>query len=854
EYLGEDGPSIPIQVFATDISDKAIAKAREGVFRENITPQVSQARLKRFFTKAEGGYQISKSIRELILFAKHDVTKDPPYSRLDLVCCRNLLIFLGPVLQQRVFAAFLWALKPSGYLMLGTAETVGELSDYFRPVDSRYKIYAKRGSYVPLSLDFLSQRALLEEPAEARPREAAAGAPDLQKQADRVAIEHYSPPGVVVDDDMEIVQFRGHTGSYLDPMPGAASLNLLKIARGDLLFELRSATEKAKRSNAPTAKAGIRIQFNGETRVVNVRVVPLKPRPGGRRYFFVFFEESPPPFSSRKAAESKARRGENGRVRRLEQELKAAKEYLRSAMEDQEATNEELRTANEEVLSANEELQTTNEELETAKEELQSTNEELTTLNEELQNRNAELGQMASDLRNVLNSTFAGIVVVGRDLRIRYFTTQAEKVLNLIPADVGRPVRDIRPSLDIPNLEALIAAVIDEVSNKELTVKGPDGSFYSLRLRPYLTVEKKVDGAVISLIDISERKRAEDAIASSEERFRSLVDAIRDYAIMLLDPEGRVVSSNSGVEDVLGYRADEIEGKHLSCFFPNHSRELADQELAATRAHERYEGEALRVRKDGSQFWAGTLTIALRDHVGNLRGFAKVVQDITSRKEEEDLSRELSIRMMRAQDEERKRISRELHDTAGPSLAALVMNLAQVEKAASGLGRKTRSALAESVKLAKECAQQLRTVSYQLHPPLLDEAGLASALRWYVELLAQRSELKAELELPPNLPRLPKEIEFAVFRVVQEALMNVQRHSGSPTAQVKITCDNHRLALEVRDQGKGIPAEVRDGLGLRGMRERVQQAGGAIEIDSDGDGTAVRVSVPLAELPAPVKE
>src|SRR5205814_3788177 len=278
----------------------------------------------------------------------------------------------------------------------------------------------------------------------------------------------------------------------------------------------------------------------------------------------------------------------------LKRELTQLREQLQSLIEEHETTSEEYKSANEEVLSANEELQTTNEELETAKEELQSTNEELTTLNEELQNRNAELGQMASDLRNVLNSTFAGIVVVGRDLRIRYFTTQAEKVLNLIPADVGRPVRDIRPSVDIPNLEALIAAVIDEVSNKELTAKGPDGSFYSLRVRPYLTVEKKVDGAVISLIDISERKRAEDALASSEKRFRSLVDAIRDYAIMLLDTEGRVVSANGGVEDVLGYPADEIEGKHLSCFFPNHSRELAEQELAATRANERYEAEALR--------------------------------------------------------------------------------------------------------------------------------------------------------------------------------------------------------------------------------------------------------------------
>src|SRR5205807_6064021 len=225
----------------------------------------------------------------------------------------------------------------------------------------------------------------------------------------------------------------------------------------------------------------------GHTKTINLHVLPVGGQPGGKRHFLVLFQEVPSARAfARKAAEAGPRRAkgevETDRTRRLEQELKAAKSYLRSAVEDQEAFNEELRTANEEILAANEELQTTNEELETAKEELQSTNEELTTLNEELQNRNQELAQAASDLRNVLSSTFTGIVLVGRDLRIRYFTTQAEKVLNLIPADVGRPVRDIRPSLDIPNLEALIAAVIDEVSNKELTVKGPDGSFYSLRL------------------------------------------------------------------------------------------------------------------------------------------------------------------------------------------------------------------------------------------------------------------------------------------------------------------------------------------------------------------------------------
>ncbi len=851
EHLGEKAPQTLIQVFATDLSEKAISQAREGVYPADIASRLSESRLRRFFTKTEHGYRIGESVRKWVVFARHDVTKDPPYSRLDIVSCRNLLIFLEPLLQRRVFAALHWALKSDGYLMLGSAETVGELSDYFHVVDSKQKIYSKKSSSVPLQSDFFSRQGLMPEEAAPLPRHPMVGVLDVQREADRLVLEEYGPPGIVVDEDMEIVQFRGHAGPYLDPMPGTATLKLLKVARGEMLFDLRAATHRAKKTNAPVRRDGIKVDVEGNTRTINLHVLPIGGQPGGKRHFLVLFQEVPSArTSARKAAEAGPQRAkgevETDRTRRLEQELKAAKSYLRSAVEDQEAFNEELRTANEEILAANEELQTTNEELETAKEELQSTNEELTTLNEELQNRNQELAQAASDLRNVLSSTFTGIVLVGRDLRIRFFTPEAEKVLNLIPTDVGRPIRDIRPALQVPDLEQMVEEAVDNVQTKEIEAQGPEGHYYSLRVRPYMTPEKKIDGAVVALMDVTERKLAEQALANSEEHFRSLVEGIRDYAIMLLDNDGYVVNANSGAEEVLGYRWDEIQGKHVSCYFPGQNREAAEQELATVRTSGRFETEAPRVRKDGSEFWANVVTIALRDTSGKIRGFAEVVRNISARKQAEDLSRQLSIRMMQAQDEERRRISRELHDSAGPSLAALVMNLARVEKAASGLNKTVRGALSESLKLAKECSQQLRTMSYELHPPLLEEAGLASALRWYLEGFAKRGEVKTELEIPPDLGRLPKEVEFTIFRVVQAAVSNVHRHSGSPTAKVRIVSDTDRVIVEVKDEGKGMPAKVAEGLGIRGMRERVGQLGGNFEIVGNREGTTVRASMPAA--------
>jgi two-component system, chemotaxis family, CheB/CheR fusion protein len=535
---------------------------------------------------------------------------------------------------------------------------------------------------------------------------------------------------------------------------------------------------------------------------------------------------------------------EKREIRRLEEELVAAKEYVRSALEDQETINEELRSANEEVLSSNEELQTANEELETAKEELQSANEELTTLNEELQNRNQELSQTANDLRNVLSSAYNGIVLVDRSLRIRFFTGEAESVLKLIPPSVGNLITNIKPALVVPDLGKLILEVIESAVTRELDVASSEGKWYTVRIRPYLTADNKVEGVVIVLRDVTESVHAQQALALSEERFRTLVEGVKDYAILMLDPEGKIVSANTGAERVLGYPPEDLVGKGLSAFLVGGHEEEARQELAIAVSKGRFESEASRVRKDGSQFWASVITIPLRDAGGNVTGFSTVVRDISERRITED--REIMMRL-RAQDEERQRISHDLHDTAGPGLAALVMNLARVQKLGGDLNGRKRTALRESVALAKQCAQEIRTVSYELHPPLLDESGLEAALRWYTEGLSKLTGIETKLDfLPLGHGRLPKELEVGMFRIVQGALVNVQRHSRSRTASVSVSLDGDRLRLRVQDHGRGIAQGVREGLGIKSMRQRTLLLGGQFAINSDGNGTTVE-----AVLPAP---
>lgn len=463
EFLAKQQSDAKVQIFGTDVSETAVEHARAGAYPSSVEADLSPDRLRRFFTKSETGYRITKMIRDLCVFARQDLTKDPPFSRLDLIVCRNVLIYMDLVLQKKLLSVFHYALKPNGFLVLGQAETVGSQGTLFSLVDKRFRIHRKRpGSGNPamaFPVDY-STVSVARKP----PRSEPAGAEKaLQSEVNRIINDRFAPPGVVVDADLQIVQFRGQTGAFLEPAPGEASLNLLKMAKEGLLYGLRSALHAARKSGTPVRRSGLQVREGRRWIKTGVEVIPLAP--GGRAHYLVLFEPATPaaPAQTTGTPAAASPRGRSGKSKMLllERELAASREYLQSLIQELEAANEELQSANEEILSSNEELQSTNEELDTAKEELQSTNEELNTVNEELQARNDELSRVNSDLLNLLGSVQIAIVIVGPDMRIRRFTPMAEKVLNLIPADVERPIAHIKPNLEGANLEELIAECID---------------------------------------------------------------------------------------------------------------------------------------------------------------------------------------------------------------------------------------------------------------------------------------------------------------------------------------------------------------------------------------------------------
>ncbi|HZW29301.1 MAG TPA: CheR family methyltransferase, partial [Isosphaeraceae bacterium] len=510
EYLNGRPERAQIKILATDLNEMALEKARAGVYLDNIEMDVSPERLRRFFIRSDGHYQISKAVRELCVFSRHNITTDPPFNRLDLVSCRNLLIYMDAVLQKRVIPLLHYALKPGGFLLLGTSETIGpDAANLFEVVDTKNRLYA-RSSTAVAPLEF-PQRIPTEIPPRLPGREE--GGPlwtalDVQKEADRVLLARYAPVGVVVDEAMTVLQFRGRTAPYLEPAPGMASLDMFRMLREGLLADVRAAISQAKTENAIAVREGLRMANGAAGRVVRVEVIPFKVPPSGVRFFLVLFQETAPAGQAPAVAPPEATPAEaDQRVLQLQQEISALREYLQSVIEVQETTNEELRSANEEILSANEELQSTNEELQTAKEEAQSANEELSTVNEELRHRNAELARLNDDMVNLLAGVNIPIVMVSRDLRIRRFTPLAQKAFNLIPSDVGRPISDIQPNLVLENISGLISGVIDSLTPYEGMAQDKAGHWYSLRVRPYVTMDNLIDGASIVLLEIDSIRR-----------------------------------------------------------------------------------------------------------------------------------------------------------------------------------------------------------------------------------------------------------------------------------------------------------------------------------------------------------
>ncbi|QDT16221.1 CheR family methyltransferase [Alienimonas californiensis] len=570
EFLGDGSRITPIQIFGTDVSEAAVAEARAGRFGRGIEAEVSPGRLEKFFEEADGGYKIRPAVRDVCVFARQDLTRDPPFSRLDLVLCRNVLIYLGQPLQSQLLGVFHYALKPDGFLMLGSAESVGARSDLFAVADKKHRIFTKKPRAMRPEIDFPVRGGLPRDSGGELRRRRAVGE-SVHALADKALIKRYAPPGVVVNEELNIVQFRGQTGRFLEAAPGEPNLNLLKMAREGLLHALRGATREAREQDRPIRKEGQRVRFNSHILIVDLEVLPLQD--DGKRHFLVLFRERPeaapaPPVDPA-AAGLPALDGIRGggvsdeeAVEQLQRELLASREHLQSIISDLEASNDELQSANEEILSSNEELQSTNEELDTAKEELQSTNEELNTVNDELHERNGELSQLNADLTNLMANVQLAIVVVGSDLAVRRFTPLAGKLLNLIPGDVGRSIGQIRPDIDCPDLEGLIRKVLNTLEPLERDVTNSSGHTYVLRIRAYQDGDRRVNGAVLSLLDVNDLRARERELAAARDFADAILDTI-DQPLVVLDGALTVQRVNRAYRETFEVNAEEIHGRRL---------------------------------------------------------------------------------------------------------------------------------------------------------------------------------------------------------------------------------------------------------------------------------------------------
>ncbi|MDD5301819.1 MAG: PAS domain S-box protein [Elusimicrobia bacterium] len=639
EFLGNHASSLPFQVFATDVNPAVIEKARAGLYTKKMAGGVSPERLRRFFIKTEDGYRVVPAIRERCVFAVQNLVQDPPFTNLDLISCRNLLIYLGPTLQDKALQIFQYALKPRGILMLGRSETIGDHSGRFSPLDLKGKVFFERTTSSKTRLDFIQSKRLFDnDSAFSGPERGKAGliksAPDsfdVQGQLDGILPARYIPNGVIVNGELEILRFLGNTSSYLRPAPGTPSLNLRRMASAELLLELRAAIHAAKKSACAVRKDISAPQSNGAPRRVRIEVLPSRASDLHHEYFVVLFEEIADAEGGKRQSPGTGRGKDSRRVVELKEDLAISSEHLKAIIEEQESTNAKLKSSNEDLLSSNEELQSINEEYETTKEELQSSNEELISSTEEVARGNQILSRANNDLSNLLANINIPIVLLDPALAVHRFTPSAEKVLGLSPEALGRSIADIKLPLRLPNLKELLLNVVKTGRVQTQEVQGTDGRWYYLIVRPYRTDKSKTErsrteGAVMALVDIQDRKAAEKTVL----RLAAVVRDSND-SVIVVNLKDRITAWNKGAQKMYGYTEAQALGMNISRLMPKHMHIRARDLLRVPAAPI----ETRRRTKDGRILDVLLTVTVLRDDKGQPAEIAKTERDITARKRAE---------------------------------------------------------------------------------------------------------------------------------------------------------------------------------------------------------------------------
>ena len=514
-----------LQIFATDLDSDAINKARMGIYPANIAADVTPERLGHFFIQGENGYRVGKEIRDMVTFATQNVIMDPPFTKLDIVICRNLLIYLTQDLQKKLLPLFHYSLNPGGILFLGSAETISSFTDLFSPLDLKARLFQRREpmlSAEPVAFPFSFAPApaeVLEESTMMKP------APNLQLLADQFLLQRFSPPAVLVNDKGDIVYFSGRTGKYLEPAAGKANLNIFAMARDGLRFDLSNAFLKATRQKEAITAKGLKVGTNGGTQTVDITIQTIEEPAALRGMAMIVFSDVTTPPEKKRRRGAKPEPPDSAKVLEQELENQRLREELQSTREEMQSSQEELKSANEELQSTNEELQSTNEELTTSREELQSLNEELQTVNAEQQAKMEEMSRMSNDMRNLLNSTEIITVFLDKELNVRRFTSGTNKLFKLIPGDVGRPLSDIASNLQYPEMTEEAQEVLRTLTFSEKEITTSDGRWFSVRIMPYRTMDDVIGGVVITFTEITAAKKLEKELSEENARLRSQLQA-----------------------------------------------------------------------------------------------------------------------------------------------------------------------------------------------------------------------------------------------------------------------------------------------------------------------------------------
>lgn len=897
-----------LQVFATDIDEQAVAKARSALYPATIVADVSDDRLRRFFVRQQNHFRVCQDVRERVLFAIHDVLRDAPFSQLDLVSCRNLLIYLNRESQRRCFDLFHFALQRDGLLFLGASETAEEAGAVFTSMDKKHRLYRRRpasrsGLPVPrphpTSLVLPTQPRVIETIAPVS--DAHATAPSItdltptfpRKDVSNAElhlklIEQFAPPSMVVDPDGQIVHLSAKAGRFLQFTGGEPTMNVLQLVHPMLRIELRAGLFRAKESNGHVDIPGVPLEFaDGVRRIIDlsVRSAPdLAPD-----LYLIVLNERESASASLESVRQVA--GPEDVVRSLERELELIKQQLRDSVEQHGATTEEMKASNEELQAMNEELRSAAEELETSREELQSINEELATVNLELKGKVDELGRANGDLQNLMAATHIATLFVDRELRIKRYTPSAVAVFHLIPGDIGRPLADLRHRLEFDTVVSDATRVLATSAPHEREMRAANGQWFLTRIMPYRTSSDHVLGVVLTFVDITDRKRAEDDVRRSEARFRAIVEQT-GAGICLTDPKGCLIFVNPRMSAMLGFEAAELLGKSfVELTFPGDLDGSAEAFARLESNRLPLQLEQRLNRRDGTALWVNVSISGIWEANGQISSCVAVVLDVGARKRAEEslqlakneleervrarttelhvsnqtLRAEMGERqraetaredMMRslvnAQELERGRISRELHDEVGQQITALLLGLKSLEKELKALPNAID--LARSLHgIAESISKEVHEVALELRPTALDEFGLVRALATYLEEWSSRTRINVQFDHASlRLDRLPPQLESTFYRVICEALHNALKHAEAKNVSVILQQKPGVILAIVEDDGIGFdPAELttlakRRRLGLIGMRERVALVRGELTLETTpGRGTSVIIRVPF---------